>query len=100
MLFESDESLGISPWAAEGYWGNDLIPTPEPVESPAQEAFQAAFVGYYYENAFDMAGTPGGSMGALVLGSWAGFSAGSASGGGGTVTVGPIETISYETNEN
>ncbi len=100
MLFESDAVAADSPWGAEGFWGNELTgPTPDPIETPGQDAFQAAFVGYYYGTAFDMAGTPGGSMGALMLGSLAGWSA-SDSGSVGTVTVGPIETTSVETNEN
>ncbi|WP_159998266.1 hypothetical protein [Roseomonas sp. 18066] len=96
-MLDGDSGDNITVWNAEGFWGNDLVPMPDPVESPEQDAFQAAMIGYYYENAFDMAGTPGGSMGALMLGGWAAGHVGDSGGGSvGTVTIGPIETVSVE----
>ncbi|WP_131829456.1 hypothetical protein [Teichococcus deserti] len=98
MLYDGDDGSNITVWAAEGFWGGQ-VPMPEPVESPEQDAFQAAMIGYYYQNAFDMAGTPGSSMGALTLGVLAGTGVGESSGGSvGTVTIGPIETVSIEEN--
>jgi hypothetical protein len=100
MLFDSDGAAGTSPWAAEGYWGNQVEGAiPEPVESPAQDAFVETFIGYFQAGAFDVGGgSPGNSLGGLGLALGAGLSVPDSGGGSsvGTVTVGPIETVSVE----
>jgi len=92
------EPADISPWGGDGYWGDQIDGAiPPPVDNPAQDAFIDTFTGWFEQGAFDMAGTPGNSLGGLFLGIGA---ASSYSGGsGGTVTVGPIETVDVQTSE-
>ncbi|MBE9603631.1 hypothetical protein IAI18_02070 [Acetobacteraceae bacterium H6797] len=104
LLYEDtpSDTPSDSVWAAEGYWGNQVAGAiPDPVDSPEQDAFNAAFTGYFYQQAYDVGGgSPGNSLGGLGLAVWAGTNVGESSGSsGGTVTVGPVETVYVETNQ-